>query len=1015
MAFDWLRRIREMSSAHRSLLTRPRRAQRELGLAIAAEVQRLELKTLLSAMPVGPEFQVNTFTTGDQRTSEDAPQAVAMDADGDFVVTWWSQGQDGGLFGVYAQRYNAAGVAQGSEFRVNTFTTGDQRWSTVAMDADGDFVITWSSLGQDGSGYGIYAQRYNAVGVAQGSEFRVNSITTGNQMFSAVAMDSDGDFVVTWASDSHGGDGGPTGVFAQRYDAQGLAQGSEFLVNSFTTGSQSLPTVAMDMDGDFVVTWSSDDQDGSSGGIYAQRFNAAGVAQGTEFRVNTFTSGSQRYSRVALDADGDFVVTWSSYSFGYQDGSKSGVYAQRYNAMGIAQGSEFRVNTYTTNIQGFSSVAMDADGDFVVTWSSAYQDGSVDGVYAQCYSAAGLPQGGEFAVNTFTTHGQTGATVAMDADGDFVVAWLSHTQDGSGNGVYARQYDDVGPDDADDAGPLVTDVLVAGDPLFPNEQLVVPPGSVTVLFSEDLSTAGATSVTNTANWRLTKNGVDVSSMIGGIAFGLNDATSKYEAVVTFTAALPPGDYVLTAKGTATITDLFGNALDGNFDGAPGGDFSRDFRVRNPQPVGNEFRVNTYTTDAQTQPQAASDAEGNFVVVWNSNGQDEFVDDTFEDYGIFAQLYNADGTPRGAEFQVNSETHLEQWTPAVAMSDSGQFVVTWHSNGQDGFGYGIFGQRFGADGTALGSEFQVNTHTTRNQRYSSVAMDAGGDFVVTWSSYGQNGDSFNEYNVYAQRFGADGSKLGGEFQVNTHTNDDQWRSVVAMDADGDFVIAWTSRGQDSPGDNVYARRFDRDGNPLSGEFRVNTETSGSPDEPSIAMDADGDFVVAWASFDQDGSSHGVFAQRFDRMGAPLGSEFPVNTFTADNQSNSSASMDFDGDFVISWSSANQDGDGLGVYAQRFAADGTALGGEFRVNTFTADAQTGSSAAMDADGDFVIAWASEGQDGSNFGVYAQRFGTSGSPPTAFSISPTINEDTPLKRRVVVGVRSRDANRRSDLHHH
>jgi len=145
----------------------------------------------MSIVPIGSEFRVNTRTSGEQRTFTETPQSVAMDADGDFVVTWSSNGQDGSGWGVYAQRYNAAGEALGNEFRVNTITSNSQQFSTVAMDADGDFVVTWSSNGQDGSGWGVYAQRYNAVGEAIGDQFRVNSYTSGSQEFSTVAMDAD--------------------------------------------------------------------------------------------------------------------------------------------------------------------------------------------------------------------------------------------------------------------------------------------------------------------------------------------------------------------------------------------------------------------------------------------------------------------------------------------------------------------------------------------------------------------------------------------------------------------------------------------------------------------------------------------------------------------------------------------------------------------------------------------------------------------------------------------------------
>ena len=389
----------------------------------------------MSIVPIGSEFRVNTYTSSEQRTFTETPQSVAMDADGDFVVTWSSNGQDGSGWGVYAQRYNAAGEALGNEFRVNTITSNSQQFSTVAMDADGDFVVTWSSNGQDGSGWGVYAQRYNAVGEAIGDQFRVNSYTSGSQEFSTVAMDADGDFAVTWSSNSQDGSG--WGVYAQRYNAAGQALGDAFRVNSYTSGSQIYSKVAMDADGDFVVIWNSAGQDGSSYGVYAQRYSAAGEVLGGEFKVNTYTSSTQRFSSVAMDADGDFVVTWSSSG---QDGSSWGVYAQRYNAAGEALGQEFRVNTFSSGSQLYSTVAMDADGDFVITWSSSAQDGSGYGVYAQRYNAAGQAIGDEFQVNTYTNNSQRFSNVAMDADGDFIVNWTSNGQDGSSYGVYAQLY-----------------------------------------------------------------------------------------------------------------------------------------------------------------------------------------------------------------------------------------------------------------------------------------------------------------------------------------------------------------------------------------------------------------------------------------------------------------------------------------------------------------------------------------------------------------------------------------------
>ncbi len=394
------------------------------------QLERLEARRLLSdVIAVGPEFRVNSHTPNRQDTA-----SAAMDADGDFVVAWSSLAQEGSSYGVFAQRYNAAGVPVGAEFAINTYTTSIQRSPSVAMDADGDFVVAWQSIGQDGSSYGVFAQRYNAAGVPQGIEFRVNTYTTGDQLALSVAMDANGDFVVVW--DSLTQDGGTSGIYAQRYNASGVAQGGEFRVNSFTTGIQLAPSIAMDSDGDFVVAWQSDGQDGSGYGVFAQRFSAAGVPQGSEFSVNTYTTNRQGAPSVSMDANGDFVVAWS----GTGPGETGGVFSQRYDAAGVPQGSEFRVNTYTTGTQSGPSITTDADGDFVVAWSSNGQDGSIYGVFAQRYNGAGMPQGTEFRVNTYTTTNQIGPSIAMDADGDFVIAWSSTGQDGSSYGVYAQRY-----------------------------------------------------------------------------------------------------------------------------------------------------------------------------------------------------------------------------------------------------------------------------------------------------------------------------------------------------------------------------------------------------------------------------------------------------------------------------------------------------------------------------------------------------------------------------------------------
>jgi hypothetical protein len=129
---------------------------------------------------------------------------------------------------------------------------------------------------------------------------------------------------------------------------------------------------------------------------------------------------------------------------------------------------------------------------------------------------------------------------------------------------------------------------------------------------------------------------------------------------------------------------------------------------------------------------------------------------------------------------------------VAANASGNFVVLWESDTQDGSGFGIFGQRYASSGAPLGGEFRVNTYTTGTQAFPAVAADAVGNFVVVWESYGEDGSSMG---VFGQRYAATGAPLGAEFRANTFTTSGQYVPTVASDASGNFVIAWGSNGQD----------------------------------------------------------------------------------------------------------------------------------------------------------------------------------------------------------------------------
>jgi hypothetical protein len=383
-----------------------------------------------SQVRVGAEFRVNSYTTANQRIS-----SVASDAAGNFVIVWQSDFQDGSFDGVFAQRYNASGAPVGAEFQVNTFAGSFQSEPVVASGLGGSFMVVWYGYGMGGSGEDVFARRYDAFGTPLGSDFRVNSHSTSRQQEPAVATSASANFVVTWQS--YGQDGLNLGVFVQRFNSSGGTIGGEFRANSFTTNDQYNAAVASDAAGNFLVVWQGAGVGGNAE-VFGQFFNASGVRRGSEFRVNTYTTYSQRSPAVASDPAGNFMVVWESYT---QDGPDFswGLFGQRYLPSGAPRGGEFQVNTYTSGHQRFAAIAADANGAFTVVWMTDNVFQGQGEIVGRRYDSTG--QGGpEFRVNTYTSDVQWTPTLAMDAGGNFVVSWTSDYQDGHQYGVFGQRF-----------------------------------------------------------------------------------------------------------------------------------------------------------------------------------------------------------------------------------------------------------------------------------------------------------------------------------------------------------------------------------------------------------------------------------------------------------------------------------------------------------------------------------------------------------------------------------------------
>lgn len=322
---------------------------------------------------------------------------------------------------------------------------------------------------------------------------------------------------------------------------------------------------------------------------------------------------------------------------------------------------------------------------------------------------------------------------------------------------------------------------------------------------------------------------------------------------------------------------------------------------------------------------------------------------------------AGSAPLGDEFQVNSTTQSDQQLPAVARAQDGRFVVAWDSVGQDGSSSGIYAQRYAADGSRLGGEFRVNSYTNDLQSFPATAMSAGGNFVVVWDSQGQDGEGLS---VRAQRYAADGTPQGAEFRVD---DSGERRSVqaqvgVAMDAAGDFAVTWSEAVDKRGPRRIRARLYSADGSARDGSFLVDSSYGEPLRSPQVAMNAAGQFAIAWV-----GRANAVHARSYEADGRSARHIFRVNSERSFVVDRPAVAIDGNGGLVVAWETFTDNGSLAGVRARRFDAQGSALAEDFAVGN--GEFQRYPAVAMSGDGAFLIA-----AHGS--GIHAQRYAADGS---------------------------------------
>ncbi len=749
------------------------------------------------------------------RGSQASPKVAAL-ADGGSIVVWAASNPtnpDSDSFGIYARRYGADGEALGGPVLVNGTTAGEQALPAVTGLADGGYVVVWHTPNVDGSEDGIVMQRYAADGSTLGSETLVNETTFWFQEYANVSQLSGGGYVVTWIG---WGASGSYDIFARIFADNGTAVTGEFVVNATTSGNQYsnswiAETITALPDGRFVIVWQDESgKDGSGYGVFARVFEANGTPVTSDIQVNTTFLNHQYDASVSAVAGGGFVVVWTDV--GGADGSGNGIFAQRFDANGLAIDGEFRVNAETVGNQQFSKIEMLSDGGFAVFWETS--DGATSKLAGQRYASDGSAVGGEFAFDVRQTLSDHYPSLALRNDGALIVVWR-------GNGSSTVEQQVIENFDRDTAARATTTTTVADGTntafryienasLNDGGHIVVWEG--TGIESPDGDNGG-----------IYGQRIDDAGDPVGSAFLVNTTTMDSQRLPSV-AGLADGGYVVTWDSWTPDTTAY--------------DVKLQRYAADGSRLGSETQVNQTTTGSQSHPTVADLSGGGFVVTW-WDSRIEFAD-------VYARLYADDGTAVTDEFIVNVEAAGYQATgsnfvrTATGLTGGG-FVIVWEDHsGHDGSGRGVFARVFAENGTALSGDILVNSTTIGNQRAASVGALADGGFVVAWTD--DDGLDGSGRGIFAQRFSSSGAKLGGELQVDSHTLDSQEHPQVEKLADGGFIIVWeTNSGWTR---EIAGQRFGADGQPNGSEFWLEAPGGGSNQYPSITLRNDGALIVNW---------------------------------------------------------------------------------------------------------------------------------------------------------------------------
>lgn len=381
------------------------------------------------------EFNDMTVQAGD-KGNQFLP-SIAMAPNGDFAVAWMDSSEySTGTYQIVAREFEISGRPKFPSIKVNSQIGSSNQNPDITIGTEGQFVVVWENDNGNGD-FDIKMAGYNTDGTEYFDKQTVNSLTTGNQFDPSIAIAEDGTFIVVWEDDAD--NNGKSEIFIAGFHSDGSKRFNDTRVNTQSGGNQKNPDIVMRSDGDGIIVWESDNEADDLFQVTAVGIDINGIERFSELTVNAITIGQHTNPSVDMNADGSFVVTWEDDSDGnefYQ------IYVAGFNYIGNKQFGNITVNAIPGGQQLQPSIAMSEIGDFIVTFQDDNDGNGYYQIFASEFNADGLRKtDNDFTVNENGGGQQFNPVIAMKDINSYVILWEDDMNNNNFYEVLARGYD----------------------------------------------------------------------------------------------------------------------------------------------------------------------------------------------------------------------------------------------------------------------------------------------------------------------------------------------------------------------------------------------------------------------------------------------------------------------------------------------------------------------------------------------------------------------------------------------